>query len=162
MYNNLKKLTNMFDKFNNNDGERKPRPRFRREEGAPMHAPRPRFHREGESRPFNQEGEGRPRFHREGEGRPHFSHDGSERRPQGFGFKKPNRNNGVYSNKKQQVYREQHEDPTKPVRLNKFLANAGICSRREADDFIQAGVITVNGEGIYPAQQTEEHGNDDR
>ena len=109
-----------------------------------MHAPRPRFHRDGESRPFNQEGEGRPRFHREGEGRPHFSHDG-ERRPQGFGFKKPNRNNGVYSNKKQQVYREQHEDPTKPVRLNKYLANAGICSRREADDFIQAGVITVNG-----------------
>ena len=99
-----------------------------------MHSPRPRFHREGESRPFNHDGESRP----------HFSHDG-ERRPQGFGFKKPNRNNGVYSNKKQQVYREQHEDPTKPVRLNKYLANAGICSRREADDFIQAGVITVNG-----------------
>ena len=126
----------MFDKFNNNDGERKPRPRFRREagEGASMHSPRPRFHREGESRSFNHDGESRP----------HFSHDG-ERRPQGFGFKKPNRNNGVYSNKKQQVYREQHEDPTKPVRLNKYLANAGICSRREADDFIQAGVITVNG-----------------
>ncbi len=35
-------------------------------------------------------------------------------------------------------------DLTKPVRLNKFLANAGICSRREADEFIQAGVITVN------------------
>jgi 23S rRNA pseudouridine2605 synthase len=32
--------------------------------------------------------------------------------------------------------------------LNKFLANAGICSRREADDFIQAGVITVNGEVV--------------
>ena len=36
----------------------------------------------------------------------------------------------------------------KPVRLNKFLANAGICSRREADDFIQAGIITVNGEVV--------------
>ena len=31
------------------------------------------------------------------------------------------------------------------MRLNKFLANAGICSRREADDFIKAGVISVNG-----------------
>jgi 23S rRNA pseudouridine2605 synthase len=29
--------------------------------------------------------------------------------------------------------------------LNKFLANAGICSRREADEFIQAGVVSVNG-----------------
>ncbi|MCK9300174.1 MAG: rRNA pseudouridine synthase, partial [Bacteroidales bacterium] len=30
--------------------------------------------------------------------------------------------------------------------LNKFLSNAGICSRREADEFIQAGVVKVNGE----------------
>lgn len=37
-------------------------------------------------------------------------------------------------------------DLTKPLRLNKFLANAGVCSRREADDYIQAGVISVNGE----------------
>ena len=32
------------------------------------------------------------------------------------------------------------------VRLNKFIANSGICSRREADNYIQAGVVTVNGE----------------
>ena len=32
------------------------------------------------------------------------------------------------------------------VRLNKFIANSGMCSRREADNFIQAGVVTVNGE----------------
>jgi len=37
-------------------------------------------------------------------------------------------------------------DLTKPVRLNKYLANAGVCSRREADEYIQAGVISVNGE----------------
>ena len=29
--------------------------------------------------------------------------------------------------------------------MNRFLANAGVCSRREADDFIQAGVVSVNG-----------------
>jgi 23S rRNA pseudouridine2605 synthase len=34
------------------------------------------------------------------------------------------------------------------MRLNKYLSNAGICSRREADAFIAAGVITVNGEVI--------------
>lgn len=32
------------------------------------------------------------------------------------------------------------------IRLNKFIANSGVCSRREADQFIQAGVVTVNGE----------------
>ena len=36
-------------------------------------------------------------------------------------------------------------DPNEPIRLNKYLANAGVCSRREADEYIQAGVITVNG-----------------
>jgi 23S rRNA pseudouridine2605 synthase len=39
-------------------------------------------------------------------------------------------------------------DPDTPIRLNKFLANAGICSRREADEFIQAGVVRVNGEVV--------------
>lgn len=34
------------------------------------------------------------------------------------------------------------------MRLNKYLANAGICSRREADAFIAAGVVKVNGEVI--------------
>ena len=32
-----------------------------------------------------------------------------------------------------------------PVRLNKFIANSGICSRREADMFIETGQVTVNG-----------------
>ncbi len=54
--------------------------------------------------------------------------------------------NAKYSKKKQLEYRRNEVDFTKPVRLNKFLANAGICSRREADEFIRTGVITVNGE----------------
>ena len=48
--------------------------------------------------------------------------------------------------KKQIEYKEKHYDPDEPIRLNKYLANAGVCSRREADDFIQAGVVKVNGE----------------
>ena len=32
--------------------------------------------------------------------------------------------------------------------MNKFLANAGVCSRREADEFITAGVVSVNGEVV--------------
>ena len=34
------------------------------------------------------------------------------------------------------------------VRLNKFIANSGVCSRREADTLIQAGVVTVNGQVV--------------
>ncbi len=37
-------------------------------------------------------------------------------------------------------------DPNTPIRLNKYLANAGVCSRREADSYITAGVVKVNGE----------------
>ncbi len=33
-------------------------------------------------------------------------------------------------------------------RLNKYLANAGICSRREADKFISAGLVTINGKVV--------------
>ncbi len=34
------------------------------------------------------------------------------------------------------------------IRLNKYIANSGVCSRREADTYIQAGVVTVNGEVV--------------
>lgn len=56
--------------------------------------------------------------------------------------------NAKYSLKKRIEYKEENFDPNEPVRLNKFLANAGVCSRREADEFIQAGVVTVNGEVV--------------
>ena len=39
-------------------------------------------------------------------------------------------------------------DPDTPLRLNKYLANAGVCSRREADAYITSGVVRVNGEVV--------------
>ena len=54
--------------------------------------------------------------------------------------------NAKYSMKKRIEYKEINYDPNEPLRLNKYLANAGVCSRREADEFIQAGVVSVNGE----------------
>ena len=42
----------------------------------------------------------------------------------------------------------QVKEPNMPVRLNKFIANSGVCSRREADEYIQNGEITVNGEVV--------------
>ena len=43
------------------------------------------------------------------------------------------------------IYEEPAIDPNMEVRLNKFMANAGICSRRVADEYIQKGLIKVNG-----------------
>ena len=80
-----------------------------------------------------------------GQGRPGFN--GGPRKP----FKKHTADydpNAKYSMKKRIEYKEVNFDPNEPLRLNKFLANAGVCSRREADEFIQAGVVTVNGEVV--------------
>jgi len=87
-----------------------------------------------------------------GYGRPQ---QGGYGKPYGGGYKKGPRQhtadydpNAKYSMKKRIEYKEINYDPNEPLRLNKFLANAGICSRREADEFIQAGVVTVNGEVV--------------
>ena len=71
--------------------------------------------------------------------------------PQRPGFGGPRKHtpgynpNAKYSLKKRIEYSEEHIDPEAPIRLNKYLANAGVCSRREADTFIEAGVVSVNG-----------------
>ncbi len=39
-------------------------------------------------------------------------------------------------------------DPNEQIRLNKFMANSGICSRREADEYITKGLVKVNGEVV--------------
>jgi 23S rRNA pseudouridine2605 synthase len=75
---------------------------------------------------------------------------GYSQRPQG-GFRQHTPGydpNAKYSLKKRIEYKEENYDPNEPLRLNKFLANAGVCSRREADEFIQAGVVKVNGEVV--------------
>ena len=53
-----------------------------------------------------------------------------------------------YSLKKQLAHNAKNRSNDDPVRLNKFIANAGLCSRREADTYIEAGVVTVNGEVV--------------
>ncbi|HOI26570.1 MAG TPA: pseudouridine synthase [Paludibacteraceae bacterium] len=80
----------------------------------------------------------------DGNRRPQFNNNrnNNNRFPQ-----RNNNNNQRYNpNPQRQVeYRSIVVDPNEPIRLNKFLANAGVCSRREADELIQAGVVSVNG-----------------
>ena len=136
-------------RFNSEGGDRPYRPRFNNGEGGD--SPQRPYHREGGDRPY------RPRFNN-GEGGGYRSNNGGGYRPrfnndrQG-GYRPRPRTadydpNAKYSVKKQIEYKEQFVDPNEPIRLNKFLANAGVCSRREADEFITAGVVSVNGEVV--------------
>lgn len=56
--------------------------------------------------------------------------------------------NAKYSMKKRIEYKEENIDPNEPIRLNKYLANAGVCSRREADEYIQNGAVKVNDQVV--------------
>lgn len=51
------------------------------------------------------------------------------------------------------------ETPKESIRLNKYIANSGICSRREADDLIMQGLVEVNGKPVtemgYQVQKTD-------
>lgn len=75
---------------------------------------------------------------------------GYQGRPGGFqqGGRKPFPKKKFNPGKRRVDYGEEAYDPNEPIRLNKFLANAGVCSRRDADKYIEAGVVTVNGEII--------------
>lgn len=145
-------------RFNSNSDERPQRPYRPRynnqgEEGGyrpqrSSYAPRYNKEENGEQRPY------RPRYNNgpQGEGgyrpsRPYNSNQsGGYGRPQGGRPRTADYNpNAKYSKKKQMEYKEVLADPNEPIRLNKFLANAGLCSRREADEFITAGVVSVNG-----------------
>ena len=151
---------------NNAGGDRSYRPRYNSEGGdRPQRSYgnnaggdrsyRPRYNSEGGDRPQRSYGNNaggdrpyRPRYNGEGGDRP--------QRPYGNrdSYSRPIRRtadydpNAKYSKKKQIEYKEQFVDPNELIRLNKFLANAGVCSRREADEFITAGVVSVNGEVV--------------
>ena len=61
------------------------------------------------------------------------------------GFRGGDRSFGRRDDKPRSYPRYNPNNQTGEIRLNRFIAQSGICSRREADDFIQAGLVTVNG-----------------
>ncbi|MDE7346626.1 MAG: rRNA pseudouridine synthase [Muribaculaceae bacterium] len=69
---------------------------------------------------------------------------GFQKRQQG-GFQKNQKPGMKFTPRPRQIdYIIDDIDPNEPIRLNKFMANSGICSRREADEKIAAGLVTVN------------------
>ena len=125
---------------------------------------RPR--RDGEERP-RRSGYGKPSFGSKPGSKPGFG--GKPGSKPGFGgrpgakpgarkpfAKRSQADEGMNAmlSRKPQVNGRYSDDDTAPteikevVRLNKFIANSGVCSRREADTLIQSGVVTVNGEVV--------------
>ena len=119
------------------------------------HRPSGEYRPAGEHRPagdrksYGARPSGRP-----GSSRPGSSRPGADR----GGFRKPfKKRDGAKEgmdamlSRKPQVNGHYSDNDTAPteikevVRLNKFIANSGVCSRREADTMIQSGVVTVNG-----------------
>jgi pseudouridine synthase len=164
-----------FNRYNSSSEQNGDRPHFNRSNSfSERNGEKPRFNRYnseqnrenttgGNFRPrgdrpnfnrYNDRNENRPnnRYNDRNENNTGNRYNRDDNRPKnGFTLRKNSDNydpNAKYSHKKQTEYRKVNVDPNKPVRLNKFLANAGICSRREADEYITAGVITVNGKVV--------------
>ena len=131
-----------------NDDEDRPRRRFNDED-------RPRSRRfndedrpRGDRRRFN-DGDDRPRRRFNDEDRPRSRRFNDEDRPRrrfNDDEERPRQGRKGYVREKDPLY--DRPKATGEIRLNKYLADCGICSRREADDLIKAGCVEVNGEVI--------------
>ena len=144
------------------DDDEKPRRRFHDDDEKPRRRfhddderPRRRFHDDDEKprRRFHDDDEKpRRRFHDDDERPRRRSHD--DEKPRGRRFndrdreeeEAPRRGRKGYVREKDPMY--DRPAATGEIRLNKYLADCGVCSRREADDLIKAGCVTVNGEVI--------------
>ena len=152
---------------NGEEGGYQPRPQYGQQGGGYQPRggygqPRPQYGQQGGGyQPRGGYGQSRPQYGQQGGGyqqrggygpqRGGYNQRGGYGQQRGGGYRQHTPGydpNAKYSLKKRIEYKEENFDPNEPIRLNKFLANAGVCSRREADEFIQAGVVTVNGEVV--------------
>ena len=138
------------------------RPRYNNNYGERQQGYRPRYNNDGEGYSPRQQQGYRPRYNNNSESngqqgggynRGGYNQQRGGYGQQGGGYNRRQRTpdydpNAKYSLKKRIEYSEANIDPNAPIRLNKYLANAGVCSRREADDFIQAGLVSVNGQVV--------------
>ncbi len=112
-----------------------------------------------ERRGRRDEGEGKSRSYSDRPSKPRFDKERSTEKPRerrypkreevsgkhrDVGFRKAK--GSLYS--APQIDAELKTDSDGLIRLNKYIANSGLCSRREADDYIAKGMITVNGQVV--------------
>ncbi len=142
-----------FERRERREGDEKP-PFKKREAGSfSKDSERPtRFEKKPFERRERKEGDEKPPFKKREAGS--FSKDGDEkpfRRSSSSGLpfeRKPfNKLRDIKSSKRAQAEAKPKSD-SDLIRLNKFMANSGVGSRREADEMIKLGLVTVNGETI--------------
>ena len=153
-------------RFDDNRGDRRfgdrkfgdrPRRRFDDEHGEGRRDDRPRRRFDDDERPRRRFDDDKPRerrFHdddrprrRFDDDRPRRRFDDNDRPRRHFeDDEEPRRGRKGYVREKDPLY--DRPKATGEIRLNKYLADCGICSRREADDLIKAGCVEVNGEVI--------------
>ncbi len=114
--------------YGNNQGGQRPYNNNNRQQ-------RPYGNNQGGQRPYNNQG-------RPGQ-RPYNNRN---RQDNGTGF--PGRGKSFTPRPKRIEYEMPVPDPNEQIRLNKYMSNAGICSRREADEYIQQGLVKVNGQVV--------------
>jgi len=73
--------------------------------------------------------------------------------------RKPARQNRAIKSKPKPEIRKASDEK---IRLNRFIAHSGVCSRREADELISNGLITVNGKIITDLGTKVTEGDDNR
>ena len=147
--------------YNNNrqqgEGGYQPRPYNNNRQQGGEGGYQPRQQGGYQQRPYGnrQQGGYQPRQQRQ------YNNQGGQR-PYGNRQQRPGQQGGMQRNQygmphggksfvprpKRVEYEEPVIDPNESIRLNKYMANAGICSRREADEFIQQGLVKVNGEVV--------------
>ena len=139
-------------------GDRPRRPRVGGDRPAGSDRPRRSYGEGSERRSFGGDRPQRRSYGEHTERRPYG--DRPQRRPAGrkeYSYFRNEEESGISKmiSRRPQLDTDTHSDndmvmaPIKEVvRLNKFIANSGVCSRREADNFILAGVVTVNGEVV--------------
>ncbi len=108
------------------------------------------FRSDGKSKPYSEKGD-KKSFRSDGKSKP-FSERGEKKSYSGEGKSRPYAEKGKKYNPKSKFKITRKDGPKKPAsdetRLNKYLAHAGIASRREADELIRTGLVSVNGEII--------------
>ncbi len=145
-----------YNRYDNNQGGYRPRPNFHYNndntpaEGAAApvaEGAENNTHQENagyqprQQRPYNNQGGGYQQ--RQGGYQNRQGGYNRQNRQQGGAF--PRQGKSFTPRPKRIDYEMPVPDPNEQIRLNKFMANAGLCSRREADEFIQKGMVKVNG-----------------
>ena len=105
---------------------------------------------DNQRRGFGENREERPRRSFDNERpRRNFDNNRVERPRRSFDSERQQRRDDFFQiSGNTQGYDDVQTDSNGLIRLNKYISNSGICSRREADELIKAGAVTVNGEVV--------------